>query len=235
MKLLKIMALSAAIALSCGADAKGGFSGGGGRGGFSSGSRSFSTPSAPSYSRPAMPAPSVQQSRPNSTPTVMPGVNNRPPVNTQTSQARPPTTTSTTTTSTTQTSRVGPGVSYGGMGMGYGYYGTSGLLTGLIIGSMMHPHGTTVYTGSGAHNALQYPNGQIVDQNGKLIGTSHNGTFVPVTNGPIVAQQAPTDAHQQPTQQQVMVVQKAPETNYLHVALYVMIAIAVVVLLIVLL
>jgi hypothetical protein len=83
------------------------------------------------------------------------------------------------------------------MGMGYGY--SNGLLTGLIIGDMMHPTGTTVYNGGGySGQALLYPNGQVVNQNGQLVGNYANGQFSPVDNGPIVAQAVPADANQQP-------------------------------------
>lgn len=89
---------------------------------------------------------------------------------------------------------------YGGMGMGYGYYGGNGLLTGLIIGSMMHPYGTTMYGGGGyaGGSALLYPNGQVVDQNGYQVGTYLNGQFTPMANGPMVAQQAPMQSQGQP-------------------------------------
>lgn len=147
---------------------KGGFSGGG-RGGFSSGSRSFSSPSrspSPSYTTSSAPRPMT-----NSAPRT------------------------TTTTTVTRNTHVSPGVSYGGMGMGYGY--SNGMLTGLIIGNMMHPHNTVVYTGGGVHNnnALLYPDGRVVAQNGQQVGTYSNGTFTPIENGPIVAQPVPADAN----------------------------------------
>jgi hypothetical protein len=90
---------------------------------------------------------------------------------------------------------------YGGFGMAYPY--TNGLLTGMIIGGMMHPHNTVVYNGPGTYsnNALLYPDGRVVDNRGYLIGTYTNGQFTSITNGGMVAQQVPADAGQQ--QQQV--------------------------------
>lgn len=68
-------------------------------------------------------------------------------------------------------------------------------MTGLIIGNMLHPSGTVVYQGGGySGSALQYPDGRIVNQQGQQVGTYTNGQFVPMDNGPIVAQQAPQDA-----------------------------------------
>lgn len=80
------------------------------------------------------------------------------------------------------------------MGVGYGY--SNGLVTGMILGNMMHPHNTVVYTGGGANNnnALLYPDGRVVNQNGQQIGTYQNGQFTEMQNGPIVAQQIPQDA-----------------------------------------
>lgn len=80
--------------------------------------------------------------------------------------------------------------------MGPGYYHNDGLLTGLIIGSMMHPHNTTVYSGGGAHNnnALLYPDGRVVNQNGQQVGTYQNGQFTEMQNGPVVAQPIPQEA-----------------------------------------
>ena len=149
--------------------ARGGFSSSGGRGGFSSG-RSFSSPGR-SFS-----SPSRSYSAPR-------GV------------AR--------TTTTTTTSRVSSGgryyggygyhpMMYPGFGMGYGY--SNGMLTGLIIGNMMHPQGTTVYQGSGVSqgSALLYPDGRVVDQNGYQVGTYIDGQFTPMQGG-MVAQPAPAD------------------------------------------
>lgn len=86
---------------------------------------------------------------------------------------------------------------YPGFGMGYGY--SNGILTGLIIGNMMHPQGTTVYNGGGyaGGSALLYPDGRVVNQQGYEVGTYANGQFSPVANGPMVAQAAPADAQQQ--------------------------------------
>ena len=94
------------------------------------------------------------------------------------------------------------GMYYGGWGMGYGY--SNGLLTGIIIGNMLHPQGTQMYTGPGdyANNALLYPDGRVVDQTGHVIGMYVNGQFSPIQNGPMVAQQVPQDAGQYVPQQQ---------------------------------
>ena len=83
---------------------------------------------------------------------------------------------------------------YGGMGMGYGY--ANGMLTGLIIGNMMHPAHTVVYNGGGAYNnnALLYPDGRVVSQSGQLVGTYVDGQFTAIPNGAIVAQPVPKDA-----------------------------------------
>lgn len=149
------------IVFSVVAEARGGFSSGGGRGGFSGGGRSVSAPSvsrAPSVSAPSR---------------------------------------SSTTTTTTRTYRStylsSPPVMYGGMGMGYGY--SNGMLTGLIIGNMMHPHNTVVYAGPGSHsnNALLYPDGRVVNQHGQQVGTYTGGSFTPLENGPVVAQPLPAD------------------------------------------
>jgi len=78
--------------------------------------------------------------------------------------------------------------------MGYGY--SNGLVTGMILGNMMHPHNTVVYSGGGAHsnNALLYPDGRVVNQNGQQVGTYQNGQFTEMQNGPMVAQPIPKDA-----------------------------------------
>ena len=125
--------------------------------------------------------------------------------------SRSATTTTTTTTRTYsrsyngnsyhyQSRYISPGPMYGGWGMGYGY--SNGLLTGMIIGNMMHPYNTVMYMGPGAYynNALLYPNGQVVNQQGYLVGNYINGQFTPVTNGAMVAQQVPQDAGQQQAQ-----------------------------------
>lgn len=164
MRRLITIAILAALALLCSLSyAKGGFSGGGGRGGFS-GSRapSYSAPRAPSYRAPV-------------TPRV-------------------------TTTTTTTTSRTGGGggyygggMAYGGMGMGYGY--NNGLLTGLVIGNMLHPTNTVVYSGPGSYsnNSLLYPDGRVVSSGGQLLGTYQDGQFSAIQNGPMVAKPVPAD------------------------------------------
>lgn len=80
--------------------------------------------------------------------------------------------------------------------MGPGYYHNDGLLTGLIIGNMMHPQNTVVYAGGGAHsnNALLYPDGRVVNQQGQQVGTYQNGQFTETPNGPTVAQPIPQSA-----------------------------------------
>ena len=107
---------------------------------------------------------------------------------------------------------MGGGMMYGGMGMGYGY--SNGLLTGLIIGNMMHPHNTVVYAGGGSYNnnALLYPDGRVVNQQGYQVGTYANGQFTPV-NGGMVAQQAPSDAYTT-TANQPVVLQKAGPSGW---------------------
>lgn len=142
----------------------------GGRGGFSS-SRSFSSPSR-SFS-----APRRSFSSPSTT----------------------------TTRRTTTVSRSYGGrysgyhpMMYPGFGMGYGY--SNGILTGLIIGNLMHPSGTTAYTGGGySGSALLYPDGRVVDQNGYQVGTYQDGHFNAMQGG-MVAQPAPTDAAEPPAQ-----------------------------------
>lgn len=210
MKVFLVLALSLGL-LAAQADAKGGSSssGGGGRGGFSSSSgRSMSSAPAPAP-RPAV-APAPQAPRPATPPPAAPTANpNKGSFSSANTPAKPATTTAapatrttttTTTTSNTTTNRsyggnfVSPGPMYGGWGMGYGY--TNGLLTGMIIAGMMHPHHTVMYSGPGvyANNALLYPNGQVVNQQGVHVGNYANGSFTPVTNGQVVAQQVPHDA-----------------------------------------
>jgi hypothetical protein len=220
-KTLTVVAALAAISLTTLAEAAGG---------FSSGSRP-SMARSPSYSKPAVPAPSVAQSRPNVAPAapqrfsqpaapanVAPGAPQRfsqpqqvtrPAQQTAQAPAAPrttTTTTSTTTTNRTHSSRVntGGGVMYGGgFGMGYPYMGMNGLLTGMIIGSMMHPHHTTVYAGPGPQsgNALLYPDGRVVNNQGYHVGNYQNGQYAPVENGAMVAQQVPQDAYTSQPQQ----------------------------------
>lgn len=144
--------------------AKGGFSSGG-RGGFSSGgfSRSFSSPRS-SFSSGSFRSYSS------------------------------PRTTTTTTINRSYGGGYGgyyhPLMMYPGFGMGYGY--NNGLITGLILGNMMYPQGTTVYSGGGyTGNALLFPDGRVSDQNGYQVGTYINGQFTPMQNGPMIAQPAP--------------------------------------------
>ena len=177
-----VMAFATGLAEARGGGSSGGHGGGGGhassagsRGGFSSGGHATA---------PSRPSPSVAPSRPNPTAPA----------------AAPRTTTTTTTTTHTYRSQyVSPGPMYGGFGMGYGY--SNGLLTGMIIGNMMHPHNTVVYTGGGAYsnNALLYPDGRVVDSRGYQVGTYQNGVFTAV-NGGMVAQAVPADAGQQVAQ-----------------------------------
>lgn len=113
----------------------------------------------------------------------------------QTNTASPSRTTTTTTHTTTHSRYVSSTpVAYGGLGMGYGY--SNGLVTGMILGNMMHPNNTVVYAGSGMYNnnALLYPDGRVVNANGQQVGTYQNGQFVAIQNGPIVAQPIPQDA-----------------------------------------
>ncbi len=74
--------------------------------------------------------------------------------------------------------------------MGYGY--SNGLIEGMIIGNLMHPTGTTLYNGGGyGGQAVLYPDGRVVNQQGYEVGTYNGGVFNPVQNGQFVAQQAP--------------------------------------------
>lgn len=83
--------------------------------------------------------------------------------------------------------------------MGYGY--SNGMITGLIIGNMMHPQGTVIYNGGGiGGQALLYPNGAVVDSTGHEVGTYINGQFAPIQNGAMMAQTVPGDAQQQQTE-----------------------------------
>ena len=154
------------------------------RGGFSGGGRSSSSSS---FS--------------HSSPSVSP---NRGGFNSSSAKPTAPiaparTTTTTTVTSHSYTSRyVSPGPMYGGWGMGYGY--SNGLLTGMIIGNMMHPMNTVMYVGPGAYtnNALLYPDGRVVDQRGYQVGVYQGGVFTPIANGQYIAQNVPADAGAQP-------------------------------------
>lgn len=115
---------------------------------------------------------------------------------------------------------------YGGMGMGYGY--SNGLLTGLIIGNMMHPHHTVVYAGGGySGSALLYPDGRVVNQQGYQVGTYNNGQFANVQNGGMVAQNAPSDAYQSSQPQQVVIVKQGPSASEIVMGIFVGIALIV--------
>jgi len=197
-----LLAVMLGIAL-CGAvDAKPGHHGGA-RG-------SFSAPSSVGHSSPS-------PVHPIASPSPQKGSFSAAPAPGQKGSFSAPTQTTTRTTTTltrTYSSRyVSPGGYYGGWGMGYHY--SNGLMTGLIIGSMMHPYGTIMYTGPGMYynNAVLYPDGRVVNQNGYLVGTYAGGQFNPIQNGPMVAQPAPADAGaqqpaQQPQQPQVIYVEK---------------------------
>ena len=197
MKKVLLAICASAFLISGVVDAKGGgSSGGGGHGGggghasSAGGKGGFSSSSA--ASRPSTVAPAPTQRSTTSRPSTV---------------APAPTQRSTTTTTTT-TSRsysynspyVGGGMMYGGWGMGYGY--SNGLMTGLILGNMLHPHNTVVYTGSGTYsnNALLYPDGSVVNKQGYLVGNYVNGVFTPVENGPMVAKPVPADANGTPQQ-----------------------------------
>ena len=165
MKTLTTLSLSAILLFALAGDgyARGGFSSGGGRGGFSS-SRSFSSGRS---------SPSRSYSAPSRT---------------------------VTTTTRRSGGYYGGGyggyyghpMMYGGFGMGYGY--SNGILTGLIIGNMMHPQGTVVYNGGGYDGqALLYPDGRVVNQQGYQVGNYANGQFTSQMGG-MAAQPAPADA-----------------------------------------
>jgi len=184
-KLFVVLVTCGVLAMSGIADAKGGGSSGGG-GSHSSGGAGGHSSSSFGGSKGGYSSSSV--SRPS-----------------QTAAAPARSTTTTTTTSSTSTRYNSPyvggggGMMYGGMGMGYGY--TNGLLTGMIIANMMHPHNTVMYTGGGSYNnnALLYPDGRVVNQQGYQVGTYANGQFNAV-NGGMVAQQVPNDAGAQQVQ-----------------------------------
>lgn len=236
-----LIALACSVALIGAVDAKPGGGGGGGGhsfGGGGGGRSSFSAPSAPSkgsFSAPvASPAP-----RPAG-PAVAPTNSPQKGSFSATPAAAPRQSTTTTTSTTTMTRRTGGGgymsapIGYGGFGMGYGY--SNGLLTGLIIGNMMHPHNTIVYSGGGYNgNALLYPDGRVVNQQGYQVGTYQNGQFSPV-NGGMVAQPAPSDALQyqssQPVQTAPVVIKTGPSA--MEIFGYVLGSIVIIVLIIVL-
>ena len=189
-----LIALACSIALIGAVDAKPGGGGGGGHASSGGGGHSFSAPS--SAGKGSFSAPSSGSSNKGSF----------------SAPAAPrTTTTTTTTTSRTYSSRyVSSGGYYGGWGMGYHY--NNGLMTGIIIGSMMHPYGSVMYAGPGmyANNAMLYPNGQVVNQQGYQVGTYVNGVFTPIQNGQMVAQPAPADAGAQQVQAQPIVVNTGP-------------------------
>jgi hypothetical protein len=209
------LALVAALTISSVADAKGSVSSS--RGSSSSISRPSSP--APSY-RPSSPAPSytapttsnkgsfnsaTMAPKPVAPSTAAP-IASAPKAAAPTASTQPaaPQTRSVTTTSTTTTTTRSPGGRYvdggtqfGGLGMGYGY--SNGLLTGIIIGNLMHPPHTTVYTGPGyGAPAVLHPSGAVVNQQGYQVGTYQNGQFVATQNGQMLAQQAPADAFATP-------------------------------------
>jgi len=210
MKISKLISamMIAGVMITGAVDAKPG--GGGGAGGGHSvssggGGRSFSAPSSPSPSKGSFSAPAAP-------PTAQKGSFSAPPV----AAPRQTTTTTSTTTMTRRTAGggyAGSPMMYGGMGMGFGY--TNGLLTGLIIGNMMHPNNTVVYSGGGYNgNALLYPDGRVVNQQGYQVGNYANGQFSPV-NGGMVAQPAPSDAVQyQNSPTQPVVLEKAGPSNW---------------------
>lgn len=103
-----------------------------------------------------------------------------------------PAKTTTTTTTTRSSSHYSPPVNYGGFGSGYGF--SNGIITGLVIGHLMHPQGTVVYGGGGYNGgaALLYPDGRVVNQQGYQVGTYNNGQFV-AQQGEMVAQAAPEE------------------------------------------
>lgn len=196
MKRIATVLACALIAFSSTIDAKGGGSSGGG-GGHGGGGHSSGGGSKGGFSS--------STGKPAAAPTAAP----RPGA--PAAAAGSPGTRSTTTTTTTSSRSysynspyVGGGMMYGGFGMGYGYM--NGMLTGLIIGNMLHPHNTVVYTGQGggssySNNALLYPDGSVVNKQGYLVGNYVDGVFTPVANGPMVAKPVPADANGTPVPQ----------------------------------
>ena len=182
-------------------------------------------------------APSIAPTnRPNSAPVVAP--NSRPNSAPVVAPNAPRTTSTTTTTSTTSRSyssnvNYGGGMAYGGWGMGYGY--SNGLMTGLLIGSMMHPHGSTMYMGGGMYNnnALLYPDGRVVNQQGYQVGMYQNGQFTNVQNGQMVAQNAPADAYSSSQPQQVVIVKTGPTAGEIFMGVLVVLAIIILLFLII--
>ena len=104
------------------------------------------------------------------------------------------------------------------------------MMTGLILGNMMHPQGTVVYSGGGysGGSALLYPDGRVVDQNGYQVGTYTNGQFTSAHGG-MVAQPAPSDF--QPPAQPVPVVIDSSPSGW-EIVGYVIMAVACIALLI---
>jgi hypothetical protein len=116
------------------------------------------------------------------------------------------------TTTVTRNTTINRSYNYGGMGMGYGF--SNGLLTGIIIGNMLHPANSVMYSGPGAYsnNAVLYPDGRVVNQQGYVVGNYVNGVFTPVNNGALAAQPAPTDAFV-PQQTQPIVINQSPSVG----------------------
>lgn len=161
--------------------AGGGFSSGGGsRGGFSSSRSSFSSGSSFRSSPSSYSSRSYSGSSPARSTTVI----NRTTVNRNYGSGG-------------YYGGYGHPMMMGGMGMGYGY--SNGLINGMILGHLMFPPQTTVYSGPGqyAGNAMLLPTGVVADQNGKQVGTYQNGVFTPVDGG-MVAQPAPQPPIAQP-------------------------------------
>jgi hypothetical protein len=193
-KFLAVLAIS--LMFIANVDAKGGGSSGGGGHASSGGHSSMSSGSKGGFSSSA-------------------GVGSRPSA----PAAAPRTTTTTTTTTYARSSSgnyyhynspyIGGGMMYGGWGMGYGY--NNGLLTGMIIANMMHPVNTVMYVGPGqySNNALLYPDGRVVNQQGYQVGVYQNGQFTAM-NGGMVAQPVPQDAGAQQVQPQPVVIQSGP-------------------------
>ena len=102
-----------------------------------------------------------------------------------------------------------------------------------------------MYNGGGVYNnnALLYPDGSVVNQQGYQVGTYQNGQFTAVQNGPKVAQPVPADAgaevvqpdQAQPTQvaQPVIIQKTGPSAG--EVALYIIIGLGCVILFFILL
>jgi len=102
----------------------------------------------------------------------------------------------------------------------------------MIIGNMMHPMNTVVYTGGGVYsnNAFLYPDGRVVNQQGYLVGNYTNGNFVPVQNGQMVAQPIPSDVQIQ--QPQPVIIQNDSSQDVETVLIILIIALVLIVFLI---